>query len=445
VSEITEFVKDEVYPCIDAVSANWLNHLNPKPGKQGNAYSLDCPKCENPQRAFYYPGSAYIVCNRKNACHAKKGPTSIWDLLSKQGNSQSDILNMLCSEANVTPPSKNNSTPNAPSKINPSKAIIQVTRKLAKDNPNIISAFARERGYSEKEMHQMDLGYYPSAEIVSRELRALNADIERCVTLGYLPDDRGYDAFKGRIVGFWKQDDLSVSLWGRSPSKASGSHKKKYRFTSGQSKSYPYLFDKYVDGPVVALEGVFDAWSVRFAGQYRSVAVGGSLINLAQCEFLLKSGIREVIHMIDPDNAGLQGALSSIRNGSKVGLRVYIAVLPRNAGDADELREHGRLDVIRDSIEKAYSPGEFVARYYIKEIEADNNYNCRLAMSAYRSMVTQDKVRFQGICTELGYSILPEADAIKALSSLLDGGMDLANAFNMIKKTHKYVISMEEA
>jgi DNA primase len=446
VSDTADFIKNDVYPLIDAVAAGWLDSFNPKRANRGHAYSLDCPQCQKPQRGFYYPGSGYVVCNRKNECLGKDGPTSLWSILSKLGHSKGEIFNMLCAEANVTPPSlKNNSTANVPSPMRSSKAIIQVTRKLAKDNQNIMSAFARERKFTEKEMLSMDLGYYPSSEVVLRELKAINADIDDCVRLGYLADEKGWDAFKGRIVGFWKQSDLTVRLWGRSPSKDSPEHKKKYQFTLSQSKSYPYLLDQYCDGPVVAVEGVFDAWAVRFAGEFRGIGIGGSLINPAQCEFLVKAGVNEVTHMIDPDSAGLQGALASIKNGSGCGLRVRVGVLPRNLGDPDELRSARRFDVIKSSVEKSYSPGEFVARYFIKEAEAGDAFTCRLAMKTYRSMLNQDQIQFRTICSELGHMVRPETDAIKALSSLLDSGMEMDEATAFIKRKFKFIVSVEHA
>jgi hypothetical protein len=147
--------------------------------------------------------------------------------------------------------------------------------------------------------------------------------------------------------------------------------------------------------------------------------------------------------MIDPDNAGLQGALSSIRNGAEFGIRVNVAVLPRNTGDPDELRCARRLEVITTAIEKAFSPGEFLARFYVRESEKGNAYNCRLAINTYRAMLVPDRIQFTSMCADLGVEVMPELDAVKAMGNLMDSGATILEAAAFIKRKFKVAITVE--
>lgn len=438
--QLGEFVRDSVYPVVDAVAAGWLDHLNPKTQSSG-AYALDCPNCKKSGRAYYYAGRSHVVCNRKNECHSKAPSLSLWDILANNGYSNSEILSLLCEEAGINPPSDNDADTQL---LAPSAAIIEVTREFAKQNSSTLNQFAVERNLSAEDLETINLGYYPSAVQVQAALRKREVDLVKCMELGFLPEEHNSDPFAGRIVGFWKQEDGSVRLWGRYPRKqADKQHTgKKYHFSSGLKKSLPYLAREYAQGPTVAVEGPLDAWSLRMAGEYKGIGLGGALITESQAVCLRAAGIKSIIHMIDPDTAGYQGALLSIKNGAKTGIQVAVAVLAKGMGDVDELRAAGRSDLISAAISKAIPPGEFVARIYMKASQTGEKHTASQARSVSRCLVLEDRIQFQTICSECGVELTEEVEALRTAATLIESGMDTKKALGIVSRDYELTISI---
>ena len=439
-SRISEYLSDFVYPQINAAESGWLDSFNAKPQTSG-AYSLDCPTCNAKNRGFYYPGRSHLNCNRKQSCVGKK--LSLWDVLLRNGVSNSEVLKILCDTAGVPLPDSNQTD-----KINmqPSKVMEKVTKEFANKYKSEMNKISANRNLSADDLNKIDLGYYPSSKELLSALEANGLKEQAAIDLGYLPKDySSYNMMENRAIFFWRQPGLKLSFCGyhidHSPtSKGNVKKYRKYYFSPGLKKTIPYLFDNYSEGPCVAVEGVFDAWALRLCGDYRSMSIGGSELLLDQAAHIESKGVRELIHLVDADQAGYRGALKSIEAGSPFGIKVRVSVLSNFMGDADNLRQIGRTDLIVKAINKSLSAGEFAARILMLASKDDEYSLVTLVHRVYQVLPAEDKITFNRFCTEAGIEFNKEAEAVRYFSALLSSGLNKTQAHN--KTLSKFDLSV---
>lgn len=458
-SGIGEFLKDNVYPDLDAVDAGLLDHLSP--GTQSNgAYQLVCPTCGE-KRAFYYIGSAYIQCNRRNVC---KVPTSLWDVLSKTGLSNRDIIKRLCSAAGVTPPDyrppqRSGSTPASPSstpvqpaspQLTPGKAIIRVTQELAAANPDLLSRIQSARGYSDSDMATMRFGVYTTAGEVLSRLEALGISKEVARSKGYVGYDDSHpdhlwDVMDDRVVGYWPHEDGDVRLWGRIPSGAGGPTTKKYRFSKSLVKDIPYLFNKRHGSFPINVEGVLDAWSLQLLG-YWGTAIGQASINPAQALYMASKGVTEAAHMVDGDTAGYDGALASIRACEPVGITLSIIVLGAGMDDADAMRRSGRAEQLGELIDARMNAGAYLAHYCasLLAMSPPDTRGLARARSIARHLTPVSARCWEDYARSLGIYVDEEAESVRVLGSLVNAGLPLAECLALVRRRTGYTITIQK-
>lgn len=441
-STISDFVKEKVYPAIDAVEAGLLNSLHPAPLSSNGSYKLVCPKCgEN--EGFYYPGRAYIQCNRKIECG---DGTSIWDVLVKDGMKNGEILALLCDKARVDPPDNRNKSDNGSggstrqSVLAPGRAIMQVTQRLAAQNPKILAAFQTARGYSDDVMKEMRLGVYTTAEEVLKELNALGITKEIAAEKGYIGFDandknRIWSGMAGRVVGYWPHPDGDIRLWGRLPAGKGDKQNPKYRFSDGLKKDIPYLFSKRQPTVLVAVEGTIDAWALQIEKQW-GCGIGQASINSAQAAFFVSQGIEEVAHFIDGDRAGYEGALSSIRACETVGITLSVIALGAGLDDPDAMRRSGKGDELRSMIANRMNAGEFLARYcmaLLTEPTPDLRGVNRIRGIA-RNLTPTSALRWTDMSNSLGIHINPQEEAIRLLAGFIEAGLSMSEGLNQVQR-----------
>jgi DNA primase len=333
----TEFLHREVYPQLDAVEANLLDGLHPKPKTASGSYPLTCPAC-SAKEGFYYPFSGYINCPRKKDCGKS---TSVWDGLLKCGYTQAEIFSTLCDAANVQPPKRdqgntaNNSTQN---EVRIGKAVWIITQRMASDNAAELKRFQVERGYTAEQMAAMRLGFFSSPADLLTKLSAYGHSKTDAVERGYVEVDDKEEllpGLSGRIIGYWPHPDGDDRLWGRIPTGSGDKVIKKYKFALKLKKDIPYLFNQRKSSVLVCVEGNMDAWAMQLSDLW-GCAVGGASINSKQALYLQNRGITELAHMVDGDTAGWNGAITSIRNCESLGIVTSIIAL--GAGKAQRCK-----------------------------------------------------------------------------------------------------------
>lgn len=422
-SEISRFLADEVYPRLDAVEAGLLDSLNPR--RSGRAYALDCPACNTKKAAFYYPNSAVVRCNRRNNCGAA---TSVWDVLASQGHSPRDIVAKLAGAVGVEPPKKDQPAGTSPER-RASDAIRKALTSFLDGAPEIASTFQRMRGWSDEHyalVRQFGLGYYPDRASVLAELRKQGVDLDVAESLGYLARRGAPSNLDNRVVLFWEQPNGHLGLVARA---LTDTQSPKYLYSAGMSRACPAFMRGYTPkDPLYAVEGLLDAIALRAAG-YHGVAIGGAHVTMDQARYLSRR-CWNLVHVVDADVAGFEGALATIRNCEQVGITVSVVMLPAGSSDPDELASTGKVATLQALIGKAVGSGQYAAGYFIHELESANAteraavYRDFAAIERY--LTPPSAFEYRTILRRHGIPADPRPTALRLLASL--AALDLFDA-----------------
>lgn len=448
---ISEFLREVVYPRIDAVDRGLLNDLKPGRLSSSGAYILACPSC-GAMEGFYYPYSTHINCPRKNECGVS---TSIWDAMLKCGYENSEIVKVLCETAGVEPPkserdiaSATSAAKNQSQALTPGKAIYQVTQHLAKSNPSLAAALQKDRGLTDEQMRTMRLGVYTTPQEVLALLKEKGVSQELAETKGYveLTDDNPPKLKKGmssRLVGYWPHPDGDIRLWGRIPVGGGEKGSPKYRFSGRLKKDIPYLFSMRKNSTLVAVEGTLDAWALQFADLW-GCAIGQSSINPLQAAFLSSKGVTEVAHMVDGDSAGYEGGITSIRNCEAAGIVTSIIPLGEGMDDADALRQKGKSDDLQRLVNERINAGEYLAKmcaYYLSTSPPDlRAINKVVQMAGLLTPVSA--AVWNDHKASLGIVLDAEREAALIYAGLVQTGLTVTEAATIVHRRTGFRISI---
>lgn len=444
----SDFLRREVYPRLDAVAEHLLDSLEPKQRSTSGSYPLICPACKA-KEGFYFPFNGYINCPRKMECGKS---TSIWDAMLICGYEHSEIFSTLCKAAGVQPPKRDqpSGSSQAPTVVETriGKAIWQITQKMASENPAAIKRFQDDRGYTDEQMTAMRLGYYTSADEVMVKLTSMGFSKDDAVDRGYIEVDKKgglLNGLAGRVIGYWQHPDGEDRLWGRIPAGSGDEDVKKYKFALHLKKDIPYLYSNRKRGLLVCVEGTMDAWALQHADIWGS-AVGGASINAAQALYLQSRGVSEVAHMVDGDQAGWNGALTSIRNCEA--LNIVVAVIPLGAGmdDADALLRSGKIDVLKGLVAKRMNAGRYMAlmlRQLYNVMSPDLQAVNRIYATA-DSLTQTSRIMFDKYAELLGVRPDLRLEAGRLFSNLISAGLTTDEAISNVRRRTGHVITIEK-
>ena len=448
---ITEFLKDRVYPRLDAVERGLFDHFQPASRLSGSgSYTLICPAC-GAKEGFYFPGSTHINCPRKIECG---NSTSIWDAMLEAGYQNSEIVKVLCETVGVEPPKPDkqsngrSGSPDQPVQITAGTAIFQVTQYLATKHPSLLKELQDDRGLTKEQMEAMRLGVYTTPSEVLELLSKRGISREVAVEKGYVEVD-AVDSSKlttgltNRVVGYWPHPDGDIRLWGRLASGKGDDRQKKYRFAAKMKKDIPYLFSMRKKGVAVGIEGTFDAWSFHFAGLW-GMALGQASLNPAQAAYLASKGVHEFAYVTDGDFAGYEGGLITIRNGESAGIVVGIIALGQGMDDADAIRKAGKLDHLNAMVENRINAGEYLARmcsYYLACTPPDLK-GINQVLSAAECLTPVSAVVWKDFSASLGIRLDGEREAATRFSGLLAAGLTVREAASIVQRNTGYRITI---
>ncbi len=443
-----EFLRREVFPRLDAVQANLLDGYDPKQKTASGSYPLTCPACKA-KEAFYFPFSGFINCPRKKECGKA---TSIWDAMLRGGYEHGEIFSTLCEAARVEPPKRDQT--NSPAKREGSsdmrlgKAIWQITQKMASDNPQPFKQFQDDRGYTAEQMASMRLGYYITPNEVLSRLKTLGFTLEDAEACGYVEVDEAGTLLTGlsnRIIGYWPHPDGDERLWGRIPVGGGDKQVKKYKFAAKLKKDIPYLFNQRKPGVLVCVEGTMDAWALQLT-EIWGCAVGGASINSAQALYLQNRGIPELAHMVDGDQAGWNGAITSIRNCESLGIVVSIIPLGAGMDDADALLRSGQAELLHTLVSKRMNAGQYLALMLrsLYNVSSPDLQAVNRIHSTADCLTPTSRIVFDKYASLLGARIDLRLEAGRIFGELLRAGLSLDEAISNVRRRTGHVISIDK-
>lgn len=359
--ETKEILDYYIYPNIDLAEA--VKDLSPQ--DKGRYYLINCPECKH-REAFIYKGSRVIKCNRKDKCSFSQ---SLWEYIqSKEKLSNLDTLKELARLAHYNLPSLRGYSDET-ARESQARASLMET---ALDFFNVqlwttaggkrVLAYLKDRGYSEEEIRDMELGYYPHPEDLQDYLLNKGYSVNIIKNNGLKTKGFGkthilaipYRDPVGRIKGF-----IVRSLLSDDKLKGEG----KYKYSFGVEKDTLFnLHEARGEKTLIIVEGYLDALIATRKGVRGVVATGGSSITEAQLDNAIRYGTKQIILALDNDKAGEAGTDRSIDLITRKGLKSFVVTLPKGYKDPDEVIKNKGIEEFKRLLDIATSGAKWKAK-----------------------------------------------------------------------------------
>lgn len=230
--------------------------------------------------------------------------------------------------------------------------------------------YLRARGLTDAVIKEMGYGLHPGPDIVNKH--GLIQDLLACKV--------DSSDWTGRIVVPYVADGRIIGFWGRHPH---NNAERKYLFSSGTNKAFPYGLDAVQpDQPVLAVEGLMSRDILVAQGIPNVISVGGSTITAGQVRHLKARGVPVILSFdYDPESAaGEKGTAASIELLNKTGIRCYVispeslkdVAAPNAKEDPDSyIMRHG-VKAYRTLMNIAIEGTVYLVRQAINGLQPDN-------------------------------------------------------------------------
>jgi DNA primase len=225
-------------------------------------------------------------------------------------------------------------------------------------------AYLHERGFSDEDLRDLEVGYYPDAGAVGAHLRGC----------GYADGDVrdagvAFPRMAGYVVFPWKDErGHALTLYGTWPGRTPPAGKPKKMALPGQgSKRSPLYLDRARQAghdTLVLVEGLTDAALAQRRGDTRVISPVANKLSAEQAQTLRRCGVRRVIICLDPDGGGKAGTPSCIGMLAGVGITAYVAPWLPDELDPDDFIVRDGIDAWKTHLEGA----EHAFRYFAGDI-----------------------------------------------------------------------------
>lgn len=336
---------------------------------------------------FKHSGNGFIACcpfhNDKNPSFSIASDKPFWNcfagcgsgdwigyLMRKNGITFKEALTFLAKEAGLDALSVDtNDWQNRVSKA----LVFEEIQKIISENlfstyGQLALTYLHSRGYSDTEIRSSGFGAIPPLTILSEALQRQGFDISvvrdafKTAGLGTeytvsLP----YRDTTGNIKGFIvRTTDKDVSP--------------KYKFTAGTEKDTLFNIHNCRSAKyLVIVEGFIDSAIATSKGMFNVVALGQASLSDHHIRDISRLKHWQVILALDNDEAGRQGTERSIKLLQEHGITSYVALLPTDCKDPDDvLRIHG-IEAFRHYIEHAMAGHSWLAHRIIIKYNLDTD------------------------------------------------------------------------
>jgi len=338
-SNITDLLNYEIYPALYGNITYALPEFRFKQTRGGYVSTTVHKVTGDSGKA----GKVYIYAN--NPTHLidyTRGSISIWDYIQGRDNlSNGDTLKKLAELAGVTLPPLDKDTQDRIKKAVTRAQIWEDANSyfiycLNSDSKKAqeVKTYLLERGYTEKDIEAMGLGYIPS----QKQLYT------------YLTEKKGYDkpTVEEEIklhTGIGTTNVLTIPyrdpvgrIKGIAVRSLQPDPENKYLYSTGLKRD-EYLFNlrsQKGGKDLIVVEGLLDSLIATARGIENVVALGSNSINKTQIETAIRYGAKMFTLCLDNDTAGEEGTLRALEL-LREQERVYVAKLPEEVKDPDEL------------------------------------------------------------------------------------------------------------
>lgn len=224
----------------------------------------------------------------------------------------------------------------------------------------------QNRGYSEANIKDMELGFIPSQNKVYQYLTETKKHPKEDVTR-VLKFNKGigkshvltipYREPSGQIRGFI----VRTIKEGVEP---------KYYYSTGLKKEDTLFNLKAIKGDkdLIIVEGLLDALSAEAHGLNNTVALGGSTLNKTQIKEAIKRGAKRFTLCLDNDKSGEEATLKALDLfNQETDFPVFVANLPKGIKDPDQLIKEKGVEPLQEAINKAVKLYEYKLQNILNE------------------------------------------------------------------------------
>ena len=224
----------------------------------------------------------------------------------------------------------------------------------------------QNRGYSEANIKDMELGFIPSQDKLYKYLTETKKhkaeDVNKTLSLNKgigeshvltIPYREPSGQIRGFIVRTVKQ--------GVEP---------KYFYSTGLKREDILFNLKAVKGDkdLILVEGLLDALNSGAQGLNNIVALGGTSLNETQIKEAIRRGAKRFTLLLDNDKAGGEATLRALDLINKYTDKpVFVATLPKGIKDPDQLIKERGVEPLQEAINKAVKGYEYKLQHILSQ------------------------------------------------------------------------------
>lgn len=272
--------------------------------------------------------------------------------------------------------------------------------------------YLKQRGYSEDEIKNMELGYFPGCEETTQHLKDQDFSIEEIYAVFKWINMNGklyreeykvvipYKDVAGRLIGFYGRLIRQLNEGEK--------EKEKYKpFAKAEGiKNTPFLmWQAKGEKEIIVVEGFFDALIPTQKGVKGVIATGNAHLNEKQVENIVKYGEKRFILAFDNDPSGLEGTERAIDLLCKRGIKTFVAIIPEEYKDPDELVRAKGIEAFKKVIKEAKSWTKWKAGRILSRHDLETDRGERDALDetiAFEEKIknSYDREQFKGVIRE---------------------------------------------
>ena len=215
----------------------------------------------------------------------------------------------------------------------------------------------QKRRYTEEEIKDMELGFFPPQETANLHL----GDLMNVLGL----TERGFGSTHKLVIAY-------RDPWGRLKGfivRRLTAQRPKFIYSAGTLRDT--LFNSHLLGSdathAVVVEGYFDALIAAHRGIEGVVAIGGTRLTQQMLEDMIEKGIRRVTLIPDNDLRGQLGAVQSLQLIGEKGLHAFVVELPPTVKDLDEFIRKMGIDAFKELKQQPLSGDRWREKYVKKK------------------------------------------------------------------------------